>query len=135
MLRTLEGNGGAETPIGLARFPGISTALADLLCAFDLIALDQDQVRFSDADILSNASELVAEGLEPLEILRALTARRAAPTGRHRLAADEHGKPVLAWDDGLTTLSGQGLLPLDEKDGLEAAFEQAMEAEFAGRFD
>ena len=113
----------------------LSDDLLALLNAFDLVEATDGKVRFQDADTLRSAAELAKEGLDPTAILQALKDRLRAPRGRHRLSVGPDGTPVLAWEDGVTTLSGQGLLPLDEGDDLETLFEAALEAEAAGLLD
>ena len=69
--------------------------------------------------------------------MRILTrARDVAPIGRHRIILTPSGSAALQWDDGLTTLEGQGYLALDE-DGanLDDLFEGAALAEASGELD
>ncbi len=42
------------------------------------------------------------------------------------------GRAVLEWEDGITTLSGQFMLPLDEGDSVETLVEEALDAEASG---
>lgn len=113
----------------------VSPELLALLNAFDLVEMEGGKVRFQDADTLRTAADLSDQGFEPAAILKTLKDRRNAPRGRHKLAVGADGTPVLEWEDGLTTLTGQGLLPLDEGDDLETLFDAAMEAEAAGLLD
>lgn len=132
LLAQLRGETGAPASVPRVRAAQVSNELSDLLNAFDLIALEGDHVRFDDADMLRNAAKLESDGLELAEIIRALESRRAAPKGRHRLSTDAQGRPVLLWEDGVTTLSGQGVLPLDEGDSLDDLFEAGLVAEAEG---
>lgn len=111
---------------------GASETLADLLNAFDLISLVDGKVRFEDVDALRNAGDLEARGMEWTRIIGALSLKISAPRGRHRIGIDAHGHAVLEWEDGQTTFSGQGMLPLGESDSLEDLFDAALEAEASG---
>ena len=106
-----------------------------LLNAFDLLRLSEGLVRFADAEPLRTSRRLLDDGFEPGQIIAALLKRQAAPKGRHRLSLLADGSPVLIWEDGVTTVTGQGVLPLDEGDDLETLFEDALEAESAGDLD
>ncbi len=121
-----------EATLPIDKIATVSDVLADALNAFDMITLHGGQVAFRDSDTLKNAARLEANGLEPVQILSALRRRRTAPRGRHQLTADAHGEPVLEWDDGITNLAGQGMLPLGDSDSLEALFEAGLEAEIEG---
>ncbi len=132
LLAQLEGAGEPPAGVPLARAPAVSEGLRDLLNAFDLIAVTGEHVGFEDSDTLQNAANLEREGVETLEILRALRRRKAGPRGRHQLSTDARGRPVLAWEDGVTSLSGQALLPLDESADLDDLFEAALKAEATG---
>jgi tetratricopeptide (TPR) repeat protein len=127
---------------GAATLP-VATALAstrlrpediDLLAAFDLVAIDDDKVRFGDAQIVRTANELLDQGGHWSDVVRALTgARDRSPEGRHRVVFTAAGSAALKWSDGLTSLDGQGLLPLDEEHAsLEDLFERAAIAEAEG---
>ena len=139
-------DGEAATPATLL----LATALAatpltrpdaEVLAAFDLVGLDGPHCRFGDAATLRTAGELVAGGRTLAETVRILiTARDVAPLGRHKVVLTPAGEAALKWDDGLTTLEGQGVLPLDEAHAsVDDLFEAAMvaeaegEAEHAGR--
>lgn len=132
--------GAAEAPasyplaVALAQC-GLSEADALALAAFDLLQLEGAQCSFADAQTLRAAGELAAAGRSLGQIVRALCELRdAAPGGRRRLVAAPGGA-ALAWEDGLSTLSGQGLLPLaGESPELEDLFEAAAAAEADGDF-
>lgn len=125
-----------------ARLP-LSTALrdtrlarldAEILAAFDLIRLEGDNCRFGDAGVLRTMGELVALGRTRADAVRILArARDLSPTGRHRIVLGPTGEAALKWgeEEGLTTLEGQGVLPLlDEAHaGLDELFEAAAIAE------
>lgn len=114
-------------PSGLGRHD------ADLLAAFDLIQITDEHCRFGDAQTIRTAGELVGQGRSRDEVVRILERAREAPTGRHRLVLTPSGSPALKWDDGFTTLKGQGLLPLDIPHAeLDELFEQAEIAEACG---
>lgn len=132
LLALLDGRDLPAATLPASKVADVSAPLLDALNAFDLIHLDGGQVAFEDSDTLKNAARLEAEGMELAAILSALRRRRTAPRGRHRLSADAHGEPVLQWEDGVTTLTGQGMLPLDDGDTLDALFETGLEAEMAG---
>jgi tetratricopeptide (TPR) repeat protein len=135
LIAGLAGEAQQESTLALARVAPIEPDLADLLNAFDLIALTGGQVRFEDADTIRTASSLDASGMEPAAIVDSLLRRRQAPRGRHRLVTDASGRAVLKWDEGTTTLSGQFMLPLEDGDSLETLFEEALDAEAAGNLD
>jgi tetratricopeptide (TPR) repeat protein len=113
---------------------------ADLLAAFDLIEIGVletggEACRFADAGVIRTAGELVAQGRSRAEVVRILgQARDLAPRGRRRIGVDAAGEAVLEWDDGrVTSLEGQGYLPLDaDHPTLDDLFEAAALAEAAG---
>jgi len=135
---SLAGKGGPEP----ATLP-LSTALAQtpltgddvrLLAAFDLIALDAGRCRFGDAATLRTAGELLEAGRSRADAVRILTrARDLAPRGRHKIVLTGAGEAALQWQDGLTTLEGQGCFALDEDHAsIDDLFEGAALAQAAG---
>lgn len=134
-----------ETPRGASTLP-LATALsqttltredADILAAFDLIALKDDRCRFGDAGVIRTAGELRDGGRSRADVVRILArARDLAPLGRHRIVLTPSGEAALKWEDGLTSLEGQGRLPLDEDHAtVDDLFELAAIAEAEGEFD
>jgi tetratricopeptide (TPR) repeat protein len=114
---------------------GLSLDQIDVLAAFDLVRVDGECCRFGDAAILKSAAELLAAGRSLTDAVRILTtARDRAPKGSRKVVAGPRGEGALAWDEGLTTLSGQGYLPLDESNAASAddIFEAAAAAEGEG---
>lgn len=113
---------------------GLDAADASVLAAFDLIALDGENCRFGDAQIIRTAGELIGAGRTLGETVRILgRARDLAPRGRHKVVLTPSGEAALQWPDGRTTLEGQGVLAFDEADaGLEDLFEAAAMAEMSG---
>jgi tetratricopeptide (TPR) repeat protein len=110
---------------------------ADVLAAFDLIVVADNECRFGDAGVIRTAGQLRNEGRAFGDVVRILMrARDVAPIGRHRIVLTPSGNAALQWDDGLTTLEGQGYLALDE-DGasLDDLFEGAALAEASGELD
>ncbi|HEY2358913.1 MAG TPA: tetratricopeptide repeat protein [Phenylobacterium sp.] len=116
---------------------GLTPADAELLAAFDLIALSDGKSRFGDAGVIRTASELIGGGRSFAEAVRILArARDLAPRGRHKIVLTPSGEAALQWPDGLTTLEGQGVLAFDEAHaGLEDLFEAAELAEGNGDLD
>jgi tetratricopeptide (TPR) repeat protein len=110
---------------------------ADILAAFDLIALEGDRCRFGDAGVMRTAGELVEGGRSRADVVRILArARDLAPLGRHRIVLTPSGEAALQWEDGLTSLEGQGRLPLDEDHATaDDLFELAAIAEAEGELD
>ncbi|HEY1751946.1 MAG TPA: tetratricopeptide repeat protein [Caulobacteraceae bacterium] len=110
---------------------------AELLAAFDLIALEGGRCRFGDAGVLRTAAELLGHGRPLGDVVQILKrARDLAPVGRHKIVLTAAGEAALQWDDGLTSLEGQGYLALDEAHAtLEELFEAAAIAEADGEFD
>jgi tetratricopeptide (TPR) repeat protein len=110
---------------------------AEVLAAFDLIQLSGGACGFGDQTTIRTAGELIAAGRAVGEAVRVLArARDLAPRGRHRIVLTPGGEAALQWADGLTSLEGQGLLPLDEAHaGLEDLFEAAAVAEADGDLD
>jgi tetratricopeptide (TPR) repeat protein len=128
-----------EAPQAATTLP-LATALADtgltggdaeILAAFDLIALADGACRFGDAQVLRTAAGLVAAGASLGQAVRILgEARALAPRGRHKIVLSPSGEAVLEWADGRTTLRGQGVLAFDEANAsLEDLFEAAALAE------
>jgi tetratricopeptide (TPR) repeat protein len=128
----------ATMPLATALKP---TALrrddAELLAAFDLIVLDGEACRFGDPGVIRTADELIRGGRSPGDVVGILRrARDLSPTGRHSIVLTAAGDAVLQWDDGLTTLEGQGVLPIDAHHaGVEDRFEAAAIAEADGDLD
>jgi len=114
----------------------LTVADATILSAFDLISLEGNNVRFADAGVIRTAGELHEKRRSLADIVRILSrARDSAPTGRHKLVLTPTGDAALKWESGLTTLEGQGLLPLGESASVEDLFEQAELKEAAGEHD
>jgi len=116
---------------------GLGRADAELLAAFDLIGLSGEACRFGDVAVMRTAADLMAGGRSPADAVRILAqARAVAPVGRYRIVLTPSGEAALQWDDGRTTLEGQGVLPLDEAGaGLDDLFEAAEIAEAEGELD
>jgi len=110
---------------------------ADVLAAFDLIVVVDQKCRFGDAAVIRTAGQLRADGRSFGEAVRILMrARDVAPVGRHRIVLTPSGDAALQWDDGLTTLEGQGYLALQEGSAsLDDLFEGAALAEASGELD
>jgi hypothetical protein len=137
MAAALAGEAQASPTLPLATAlgqSGLDRDDADLLAAFDLVAIEGDLTRFGDVSAMRTAAELRRQGRTQTDIIRILTmARDAAPMGRHRIVVTGHGQAALQWQDGLTTLDGQGFLPLDDSgETLEDLFEAAAIAEATG---
>jgi hypothetical protein len=113
---------------------GLTRADADVLAAFDLIRIEGEACRFADAGVIKTAAELARAGRPLGEAVRILArARDLAPRGRHKIVLTASGAAALQWTDGLTSLEGQGLLPLDEANaGLDDLFEASAVAEAQG---
>lgn len=129
---------GATLPLDAALAQsGLSRGDAEVLAAFDLITLSGEACRFGDPKAMRAAAELLAAGRSLGETVRLLgQARDRAPRGRHRVVPAHAGAAALQWDDGRTTLEGQGLLPLDEDHAsVEDLFEAAALAEAEGEDD
>jgi tetratricopeptide (TPR) repeat protein len=116
---------------------GLTPADAEVLAAFDLIALADGKSGFGDAGVIRTAAELLRGGRSLAEAVRILArARDLAPRGRHKIVLTPSGEAALQWPDGLTTLEGQGVLAFDEAHaGLEDLFEAAAVAEADGELD
>jgi tetratricopeptide (TPR) repeat protein len=116
---------------------GIAPEEAALLAAFDLVRIEGPQCRFADAATFRAAAELRAQGAAWGVVARVLAeARDSAPIGRRKIVLDAGGVPALRWENGLTRLDGQGLLPLDEESAtVEDLFEAALVAEAEGNLD
>jgi TPR repeat/Tetratricopeptide repeat len=116
---------------------GLTREDADILAAFDLIALEGDACRFGDAGVIRTAGELRNGGRSRADVVRILVqARDLAPLGRRRIVLTPSGEAALQWEDGLTSLEGQGRLPLDEDHAsLDDLFELAAIAEADGEAD
>ena len=131
-------SGPATLALATALAPtGLSRGDAEVLAAFDLIALAGDLCRFGDASTIRTAGELARAGRSRADIVRILTrARDLSPLGRHKIVITPAGDAALQWDDGLTTLEGQGYLPLDiDHASVDELFEAAEMAEASGDLD
>jgi predicted TPR repeat methyltransferase len=129
----------ATLPISTA-LSGTTLTHADvaILAAFDLVETRGEDCRFGDARVIRTAADLVAHGRSLAEAVRILTeARDLSPLGRHKIITTSSGEAALEWQDGnLTTLAGQGYLPLDaDHPSLDDLFERAALAEASGDLD
>jgi len=132
-----------EAPPVSATLP-LSTALGgapltrddvEVLAAFDLVEIRGEACRFGDAGVIRTAADLLAHGRSLAEAARILIeARDLSPLGRHKIITTPSGEAALQWQDGnLTTLAGQGYLPLDtDQPSLDDLFERAALAEAGG---
>ena len=129
---------GATLPIATALSQAaLPLEHAEVLAAFDLIAIAGENCRFADAGVLRSAADLLAQGRSLGEAVGILAqARDRSPLGRRRIVVRPSGEAALKWEDGLTTLDGQGYLPLEEDDSsLDGLFESAALAEAHGDLD
>lgn len=133
LLAILSGKSDAESAgVPADRAAALPPELLRLLNAFDLITLSGGAVTFRDAAVLKSAESLDREGMDWPDIVRALLEQRDSPKGRHRIVTGPNGTAMLEWEDGVTTLSGQHVLPLEDGDGLDDVFERALDAENNG---
>lgn len=107
----------------------------DILAAFDLIALQGDKISFGDARTLRTAADILAQGRSLSDAVRILLQAELAPVGRHKLVLMSSGSAALQWEHGLSTLEGQGLLPLESAQGIDELFEAAQISEAGGDND
>jgi tetratricopeptide (TPR) repeat protein len=116
---------------------GLTRDDADLLAAFDLIVLDGDNCRFGDAATIRTAAELLQQARSRADVVRILArARDLSPLGRHRVVMTPAGEAALQWQEGLTTLEGQGWLPIDDGHAsIDDLFEGGALAEADGELD
>jgi len=129
------GDEAAALPLTTALAPtSLTPDDAEILAAFDLVLLKGDRCRFADAGIIRTAADLVAQRRSRAEVVRILTrARDLAPLGRHKIVLTPSGDAALEWESGLTTLEGQGYLPLEpEAASVDDLFEQAELYEVSG---
>ncbi len=110
---------------------------AEILRAFDLANVTGDACRFRDVGVFRTAGNLLFKTRSMAEVVTIMTrARDRAPMGRHKVVLTRTGVPILQWDDGQTTLEGQGVLPLDEDHAsLDDLFEAASIAEANNELD
>jgi tetratricopeptide (TPR) repeat protein len=138
---TLSGEGPqppATLPLASALAPASLTRDdAEILAAFDLIAVEGDSCRFADAGPIRTAGELIAAGRTRADTVRILQrARDLSPRGRHKIVLTPAGEAALQWNDGLTSLEGQGLLAFDDDhESADDLFEGAALAEAASDLD
>lgn len=106
----------------------------ETLAAFDIVCVSDGLCRFGDVGALRTAAELLGAGRSLSDAVRILVrARDLAPKGRHKIVLDPHGRAALQWDNGTTTLEGQGVLPLTgDAATIEDLFEAAAIAETEG---
>jgi hypothetical protein len=110
---------------------------AEILTAFDLAHVSGDTCRFRDVGVFRTAGNLLFKTRSMAEVVTIMTrARDRAPVGRHKVVLTRTGVPILQWDNGQTTLEGQGVLPLDEDHAsLDDLFEAASIAEANDELD
>lgn len=134
----LAGEAGDDAVLPLSSIKGVLLPNEDIeiLAAFDLIRIDRDKCRFADAASLKTAGELRGGGRTLADAIRILIEASAAPVGRRKVVLDERGDAALKWEDGLTRLDGQGLLPLaDDGASVDDLFEGAAIAEGEENFN
>ena len=114
---------------------GVETA--DVLAGFDLIVIEGEHCRFGDAGVIRTVADLLAQDRTLAEAVRILRRAERAPRGRRRLVLTPAGEAALQWDEGLSTLEGQLLLPLADAEhaSVDDLFEAAGLAEAAGEMD
>ncbi|HEY2048511.1 MAG TPA: tetratricopeptide repeat protein [Caulobacteraceae bacterium] len=140
-LATLSGEGAASAvsmPIGTALAQSkLARDDAELLAAFDLVEIEDQHCRFGDVGVMRTAVELLGQGRSRADTVRILMrARDLAPIGLHKIVLTASGEAALQWSHGLTSLEGQGLLPLDEDHpSVDDLFEHASLAEAEGDLD
>ncbi len=115
---------------------GFSADDIALFAAFDIVRVEDGMCRFGDAQILKTAAEITGAGRGLAEAVQILSrVRDLSPRGRYKVVLTAKGA-ALQWDEGLTTLEGQGLLPFDESVAtVEDLFEAAELAEGEGDLD
>jgi hypothetical protein len=116
---------------------GLTLEDADVLAAFDLIVVEGEACRFGDAPVIRTGAELSGQGRSLTDIVRILKRAEQAPRGRRKVVLTPHGAAALQWDEGLTTLDGQVMLPLADEGhaSLDDLFEAASLAEAHGELD
>ena len=115
--------------------PGLGDDDLLLLSVFDLITIGEGATcRFADVETIGSAARLVASGRTIDCVIATLLKAGKAPRGRRKVVPGPAGEALLEWDDGLTTLDGQGLLPIvaEAVPSADDLFESAIEAEEAG---
>ncbi|MBL8550303.1 MAG: tetratricopeptide repeat protein [Hyphomonadaceae bacterium] len=132
--------GEAEAPCAmypLAKLEGLERDALEILAAFDIIRIEHDECRFIDVATLRTAAEIIEAGRSLGDVVRILAAARdLAPKGRRKIVIGPTGEAALQWEQGLTTLEGQFLLPLDTEAGsLDDLFEAAALAEAEENFE
>lgn len=134
---TLNGRPATPATLPLANLQtNFTTDEIALFAAFDIVRVENGKCRFGDAQTLKTAAEIIAAGRSLAEAVQILARLRdLAPKGRHKVVLTPKGA-ALQWDQGQTTLEGQGLLPLDESVAtVEDLFEAAELAEDEGDLD
>ena len=127
-----------EEPKTTYPLKGVTSQLAEgaieILNAFDVVHVVGGNCMFADVDVIRTARSLADEGhsLSAIVVIL-LDAKDSAPAGRHKVITDAVGEARLQWDNGQTTLGGQGWLPLDESADLDDVFDRAMLAEASGQ--
>jgi tetratricopeptide (TPR) repeat protein len=116
---------------------GLALEDAQLLAAFDLIAVQGGNCRFGDSAVMQRMAGLRQSGCRASQIVDILLeVQDLAPGGRFEVVVGGDGRPGLKWADGDTTLCGQGMLPLDlGGTNIDDLFEAAILADADGRTD
>jgi tetratricopeptide (TPR) repeat protein len=136
-VEALAGKAGQDATLPLATAlaqSGLAEADALLLSAFDLAAIRGANCRFGDVAAMRMAADMLRQHRSPGDVVRILMrARDKAPVGRRKVVLGPSAKGALQWESGLTTLEGQGFLPLeDEHPDLDELYEAAALCEAAG---
>ena len=105
----------------------------EFLRLFDVVSIRNGKAEFRDVEKAEAVSRLLSDGQSIIDVVK--TFHRLDDGARVAVVTAPNGDIALQWGGSHTTLSGQGLLPLDAGPPLEEIFEAALEAETLGDLD
>ena len=115
---------------------GLAESDATLLAAFDLVTIEGGKCCFADVAVMRTAADMLQRHKSRGDVVRILIrARDKAPIGRRKVVLGPTARGALQWESGLTTLEGQGFLPLDDAPDVDEMFEMAELCEADGHLE
>ena len=115
---------------------GLAESDATLLAAFDLVTIEGGKCCFADVAVMRTTADMLQRHKSRGDVVRILVrARDKAPIGRRKIVLGPTSRGALQWESGLTTLEGQGFLPLEDAPDVDEMFEMAELCEADGHLE
>ncbi len=122
---------GVGVPVDIVASKGqLALEEIDYLRIFDVVAIRGGQAQFRDVEKAEMVGSLLEQGKPLSEIIKAF--HRIGDDQRVIVTMAPNGDLAVKWGRTHTTLSGQGILPLEAGPSISDLFEAALEAETEG---